>query len=152
MRVLHNRTVPPGIYENITITNLREALQGLLLASTLPSRRSKLYRVLFNGQPLWLGANRTTFKTRASAKNAVVNWLVNGLHEVTATAVNSGAWSYWEHIYNRLGLNQGNMTYYQAKGIIEQHVSAMLADGTLRFEAINLDDTPTNSREESIVS
>lgn len=152
MHVLHNRTVPPGIYENITVTNLGEAIQGLLLSGLLPSRRSRLFRVLYNGRPLWLGANRTTFKTRASAKNAVITWLANGMHEVTATAVNSGAWNYWPHIYERMGLRRENHNYYSFKALLTRYVDALFEAGTLRYEAVNLDTEADAGPTESIVS
>ena len=131
MRVLHNRTVPPGIYENITVTNLGEAINGLLLSGLQPSRRSRLFRVLYNDRPLWLGANRTTFKTRASAKNAVISWLANGIHEVTATTINSGAWNYWRHIFERMGLQQENHSYYYSfQLLLRRYVEALFAAGT----------------------
>lgn len=152
MHVLHNRTVPPGIYENITVTNLGEAINGLLLSGLLPSRRSRLFRVLYNGRPLWLGANRTTFKTRASAKNAVITWLANGLHEVTATAVNSGAWNYWPHIYQRMGLPHEEHHYYRFKELLNRHVDALFDAGALRYEAVNLDTEAGTGPTESIVS
>lgn len=152
MHVLHNRTVPPGIYENITATNLGEAIGGLLLAGLLPSRRSRLFRVLYNGRPLWLGANRTTFKTRTSAKNAVITWLTNGLHEVTAASVNSGDWNYWPHICERTGLRQEGHSYYSFKALLTRHVDALFEAGALRYETIDLDTEVATGPTVSLVS
>jgi len=68
---VHNRELPRRVFDDVTQTNHLEAINSILLAAHNPSRRSKLLRVLHNGQPLWLSKNRTTFKTRAAAKHAV---------------------------------------------------------------------------------
>lgn len=151
MNVLRNRVVPPGIYTNITSTNLGEAINGLLVAAQLPSRRTKLYRVLFNNRPLWLAANRTTFKTRASAKNAVLTWLANGLHDVTASALNNGMWQQWQHIYQRLGFRPQDHNFYYLKQLLGQHVDALFTAGVLRYEIVDLDNEAPDTQE-SLVS
>lgn len=139
MGVLHNRTVPQGIYENITQTNLPEAIDGLLLTATIPSRRSRLFRVLYNGQPLWLRTNRTTFKTKPSAKNAVVSWLLSGLHEVVVDRLVPRTWSNWRAVIIRLGLPDDTQLY-EVERLLETHVDALFTRGVLQIEEISLDE------------
>lgn len=151
MSVLRNRTVPPGIYENITQTGLPEAIEGLLLTAITPSRRSKLFRVLFNGRPLWLRTNRTTFKTRPSAKNAVVSWLLSGLHEVVTDRLTPRTWNNWRAVMIRLGLS-GDTQLYEAERLLRTHVDALFTRGVLEIEEISLADAQQAEDCPTIVS
>lgn len=157
MGVLYNRTVPQGIVENISTTNYPEACRLLLLAALRPSRRGKLYRVIYQGRPLWLKANRTAFKTRTSARNAVVNWLYNGMAESLIAqnqAEGRPSWEVSRTLRDRvLGTNSnlpGPMS--SVPDLLEQHVQRLFADGTLRIETMDLDRVDLPAEEEGIAS
>lgn len=86
MSILNRRVIPGGIYENITPTNLPEACARVLMAAVTPSRKTRLFVVRFQGETLWLNANRSVYKTKAAAKNAICNWLFSGLTDIIAQA------------------------------------------------------------------
>ena len=89
---VHNRALPSRTFDDVTQTNHLDAINTILLAAHNPSRRSKLLRVLHNGQPLWLSKNRTAFKTRAAAKHAVEGWLLDWLVALVPRTWEGGRW------------------------------------------------------------
>lgn len=152
---VHNRELPSRIFDDVTQTNHLEAINTILLAAHNPSRRSKLLRVLHNGQPLWLSKNRTTFKTKAAARNAVENWLFDWL--VALVPSPNGQRRYYGHNYQecynileaRIGptLTESERAARSSSfGVlltyIKKTVTQLFERGVLRLEEVSL-EVPT---------
>jgi len=143
------RELPKNFHTLITPTGFPDAVAQLLQMGTIPVRRRRVYRIVYNNRYLWLRGNKTTFNTRPSAKDAVAYWVYRILNEeAERQAATPDA-----HRYSpRLGALAQRLETVLAPlrtdtaNFVCNYVKGLFDTGVLRLEETEMDQmTPTEA-------